>query len=124
MGKKILVVDDEPFVLRSLTYILNRNGYEALPAKDGAEALEAIKKYHPDLIFLDVMMPKLTGYEVCRRIRNNPEFKDVYIIMLTAKGQERDRKKGMAFGANEYITKPFSPSKVIHRVKELLTPEE
>ncbi len=120
MSKKILVVDDEPFVLRSLMFVLGKHGYETIAAKDGREALKMIEKEKPDLVFLDVMMPYLNGYEVCRKIRQDPQNDDLYIIMLTAKGQDRDRKKGLNVGANEFMVKPFSPSRVIQRVKEIL----
>lgn len=120
MAKKILVVDDEPFVVRSLTFVLGKHGYETLSARDGKQALKLVEEERPDLLFLDLMMPQINGYDVCRQIRSNPEWKDVYIIMLTAKGQERDRKKGLEAGANEFMVKPFSPSKVIERVKEIL----
>ncbi len=118
--KKILVVDDEPFILRSLTFILKKNGYEVDSATNGVEALEAILSGHPRLVFLDLMMPKKNGLEVCAEVRQNAELNDVHIIMLTAKGQEQDREKGLKAGANEYLTKPFSPSKVLTRVRELV----
>ncbi len=121
MSKKILVVDDEPFVLRSLTYVLAKNGYEAFTARDGEEALKLLQKMKPDIMFLDVMMPKCSGYEVLRRIRENPEFDSIYIIMLSAKSQERDREKSLALGANEFMTKPFSPSRILQRIQEILT---
>ena len=118
--KKILVVDDEPFILRSLTFILKKNGYEVDSATNGEEAIEAILSGHPRLVFLDLMMPKKNGLEICTEVRRNAELNDVHIIMLTAKGQEQDREKGLKAGANEYLTKPFSPSKVLTRVRELV----
>lgn len=117
---KILVVDDEPFILRSLTFILKKNGYDVDSATNGEEALEAILNGRPKLVFLDLMMPKKNGLEVCVEVRQNQELNDIHIIMLTAKGQERDREKGLEAGANEYLTKPFSPSKVLDRVRELV----
>lgn len=117
---KILVVDDEPFILRSLTFILKKNGYEVDSATNGKEAIEAILAGRPRLVFLDLMMPKKNGLEVCTEVRQNSELDDVHIIMLTAKGQELDREKGLKAGANEYLTKPFSPSKVLDRVRELV----
>ena len=122
--KKILVVDDEPFILRSLTFVLEKSGYETYTATDGNEALEMLDEVQPDLIFLDVMMPRLSGFETCRQIRSIEKFKDVHIIMLTAKGQEKDRIKGLAYGANEYMTKPFSPSKILERLKEIFAESE
>lgn len=120
MAKKILVVDDEPFIVRSLTFVLKKQGYETITATDGEEAVTKIQEEKPDLVFLDVMMPKKTGFEVCQEVRANPEMGDLYIIMLTARGQEADRERGLRLGVNEFMTKPFSPSKVIEKVKEVL----
>ena len=117
--KKILVVDDEPPVIRSLDFIFSREGYAVTKAEDGEKAIDLVKKSKPDLMFLDVMMPKKNGYEVCQEIKNNPSLKDIYIIILTAKGSESDREKGISMGADEVITKPFSPVKVVAKVKEL-----
>ncbi|GMU55081.1 MAG: hypothetical protein AMXMBFR33_42270 [Candidatus Xenobia bacterium] len=120
MGKTILVADDEPFVLRSLEFILKKEGYRVLTAVDGQEALEKALADRPDLLLLDIQMPRMDGNSVCRQLRDHPERKDVYIVMITAKGQEADRLNSLESGANEYITKPFSPRKVITRVKEIL----
>jgi len=120
MAKRILVVDDEPFIVRSLTFVLKKQGYETITATDGEEALAKIRHHKPDLVFLDVMMPKKNGYEVCQEVRANPEMSTVYIIMLTARGQEADRERGLRLGVNEFMTKPFSPSRVIERVKTVL----
>ncbi|MCE7871023.1 response regulator [bacterium CPR1] len=120
MGKTILVADDEPFVLRSLEFILKKEGYRVLTAVDGLEALEKALADRPDLLLLDIQMPRMDGNSVCRQLRDHPERKDVYIVMITAKGQEADRLNSLESGANEYITKPFSPRKVITRVKEIL----
>lgn len=120
MGKKILVVDDSPFIVRSLAFILKKHGYEIITATDGEEALAKIREERPDLVFLDVMMPEKDGYEVCREVRGNPEMGNPYIIMLTARGQEADRERGLRLGADEFMTKPFSPSQVIERVKAVL----
>ena len=118
-NKKILVVDDEPHLIRSLTFILAKEGYEVSIAVDGEEALKKISENKPDLIFLDIMMPKKNGYEVCEIIRKMPEFRDVYIIVLSAKGGDIDREKAFAMGANEFMTKPFSPMDVISKIKEI-----
>lgn len=118
--KRILVVDDEPHLIRSLTFILTREGYEIDMAGNGEEALEKIRLNKPDLIFLDIMMPKKNGYEVCETIRNDPELKDIYIIMLSAKGWDIDREKAMDTGANEFISKPFSPLEAVSRTKRAL----
>ncbi|MBK6940178.1 MAG: response regulator [Planctomycetes bacterium] len=119
--KKILVVDDEPFILRSLSFVLRREGYEVDEAKNGDEALDAIRATRPHLVLLDVMMPKKNGYEVLSEVKSDPELRSTYIIMLTAKGQEADRIKGMELGVDEYMTKPFSPMKIVERAKAVLT---
>ncbi len=120
MAKKILIVDDEPFILRTLTLVLKKQGYDTITATDGEEALLKIHEEKPDLVFLDVTMPHKDGYEVCRQVRANPESGNPYIIMLTARGQETDKEKGLRLGVNEFMTKPFSPSRVIERVKAVL----
>jgi len=118
--KKIMIVDDDPFVVRSLTFVLNKEGYDILTTTDGAAAMQKIMEIKPNLMLLDVMMPKKNGYEVCQEVKGNPDLSDIYIIMLSAKGQEADRQKGLSSGANEFITKPFSPMKVVERVKQVL----
>jgi DNA-binding response OmpR family regulator len=120
MSKSILVVDDEPNIVLSLEFLMEEAGYEVRTVSDGEEALRAIKEKLPDLILLDVMLPKLDGYEVCLAVRANPAWKDVRIIMLTAKGREVDQEKGLAFGADDYITKPFSTREVVSKVKTIL----
>ena len=118
--KKILIVDDEINVIKSLTFVLTKEGYDVSSAADGEEAMAKIKELRPNLVFLDIMMPKKNGYEVCQEVKNDPGLSDTYIIMLTAKSQEVDREKGLNAGANEFIIKPFSPIEVLGRVKELL----
>lgn len=120
MAKTILVADDEPFVLRSLEFILKKEGYRVLTAVDGQEALDKARAESPDLCLLDIQMPRMDGNQVCRQLRDDPERKNTYIVMITAKGQEADRQISLESGANEYFTKPFSPRKVITRVKEIL----
>ena len=120
---QILVVDDEPFILRSLTFVLRKQGFDVLEARDGEEAMLKIREHRPALVFLDVMMPRKNGYEVCDEVKRDPELASTYVIMLTAKGQESDRDKGLAIGADEYMTKPFSPSKITERVREILVTE-
>ena len=117
---KILVVDDAPFICRSLTFVLRKGNYEVLEARDGEEALDAIRTHKPDLVFLDVMMPKVNGFEVTQQIRSDAAFDDVKIILLTAKGQECDREVGREAGANDYLTKPFSPTKILDRARQIL----
>ena len=118
--KTILVVDDEPFILRALTFVLNREGYTTVSASNGEEAMQRMREIRPRLVFLDVMMPKKNGFEVCQEARADPELSKTRIILLTAKGQESDRAKGLAAGADEYMTKPFSPSEVLSKVREIL----
>ena len=118
--RKVLIVDDEPHILRSLGFILERAGLEVLEARSGGEALELALRERPDLVFLDIMMPELDGYEVCRRIKASKELASTYVIMLTAKGEEADRQRGIAAGADDYMTKPFSPSRAVERVKAAL----
>ena len=120
MPKTILVADDEPFVLRSLEFILKKEGYTVLTATNGQDAFDLATQQTPDLVFLDIQMPRMDGNTVCRNLRQHPERSGLYIIMITAKGQEADRLNSMESGANEFITKPFSPRKVVARVKELL----
>ncbi|MFO8010976.1 MAG: response regulator [Dehalococcoidia bacterium] len=117
---KILVVDDDPNLTRSVTFILQKEGYLVDTATNGEEAMEKIRNLKPRLIYLDVMMPKKNGYEVCQEIKTDINLNDVYVIMLTAKGQERDREKGMDMGADEFITKPFSPKFIVERTKAIL----
>jgi DNA-binding response OmpR family regulator len=116
---RILVVDDEPHLVRSLTFIMSREGYEVFTAVDGEEALRKAIEYKPDLMFLDIMMPRKNGYEVCESIRQMPEISKTYIIMLSAKGRELDKEKALSVGANEFMSKPFSPLAVVSRVKDI-----
>jgi DNA-binding response OmpR family regulator len=118
--RKILVVDDEPNVVRTLTFVLKKEGYEVAEAVNGEEALIKAREFKPSLMFLDVMMPKKNGYEVAVELKNEAGTRSIYIIILSAKGQEADKEKALSAGANEYMTKPFSPVAVISRVKELL----
>ena len=119
-GKRVLVVDDEPNILRTLTFVLKKEGYDVSSATNGEEAMAEVRSSKPDLIFLDIMMPKKNGYEVCQEIKGDSDLSDIHIIMLTAKGQDADREKGLSVGAEEFMTKPFSPIQVIGRVRELL----
>jgi DNA-binding response OmpR family regulator len=120
MSKRILVVDDEPSILLSLEFLMEQEGYDVYCATDGDEALQAIRDKKPDLILLDVMMPKRDGFEVCQTIRANPEWKEVRIIILTAKGREVDQEKGLALGADDYITKPFATQELVKKVRMVL----
>lgn len=118
--KRILVVDDEPHAIRALTFILKKEGYDIYSAINGEGAMARVRESKPDLMFLDVMMPKKNGFEVCQEIKGDPGLSDIYIIMLTAKGQEKDREKGLSLGADEFVTKPFSLTDIVARVRELL----
>jgi two-component system alkaline phosphatase synthesis response regulator PhoP len=123
---KILIVDDERYILHILDFSLGAEGFEVITAADGEQAVERSKADHPDLIVLDIMMPKMDGFEACRRIKSDPDTCDIPVIMLTAKGREVDKKRGREVGAEEYLTKPFSPAKLIERVQIVLgeTPPE
>jgi len=118
--KKVLVCDDEPYIIESVSYVVRKTGFEVLTAEDGEESLHVAKTAHPDLIFLDIMMPKLSGYEVCRRLKQDPATRGIYIIMLTARGQQEDEQKALELGADEFMTKPFSPRKMRVKLEEIL----
>ena len=120
MPHRVLVVDDEANILLSLEFLMKKAGYDVCTARDGEEALAEMRKARPDLVVLDVTMPKRNGFDVCEMIRANPEWKDVRVIMLTAKGRDVEREKGLAVGADDYITKPFSTREVVERVSEWL----
>ena len=118
--KKILIADDEPNILISLEFLMKREGYTVVLARDGQEALSVIAGERPDLVLLDVMMPIKTGFDVCHEVRANDALKDTLIVMLTAKGRDTDVAKGLALGANAYMTKPFSTRELVQKVAELL----
>ncbi len=119
----LVVIDDEPYALRAMSYLLTREGYEVVTASNGEEGLKRVQELKPPLVFLDIMMPQLDGYEVCQRIRSDPSLDGTYIVMLSAKGQQVDRERGLAQGANEYMTKPFSPREVVKRLAEIFSKE-
>jgi two-component system alkaline phosphatase synthesis response regulator PhoP len=122
MSTKILIADDEPNILISLEFLMKREGYEVVLARDGQEAIDAIARERPDLVLLDVMMPVKTGFDVCHEVRNSETLRDTLIVMLTAKGRDTDVAKGLALGANAYMTKPFSTRELVQKVKEMLEP--
>lgn len=124
MQKKILVVDDEPNIVLSLEFLMNQAGYAVSKAGDGNHALQILEEDPPDLILLDVNLPGRSGYEVCEAVRANPAWKGMLILMLTAKGRDVEREKGLALGADDYITKPFSTQEVVDKVQELLASRE
>lgn len=117
---KILVVDDEIYIVHILDFSLGMEGYEVLTALDGEQALEKVRAEHPDLVVLDVMMPKLDGYETCRILKADETTRHIPIILLSAKGRNADQKVGYDVGADDYITKPFSPRKLVDRINALL----
>jgi DNA-binding response OmpR family regulator len=116
----VLVVDDEPNIALSLEYLMKEQGFEVRVARDGEAALEALRERLPDVMLLDVMLPKRDGYEVCQTVRATPEWSKLRIIMLTAKGRSIEQEKGLALGADDYITKPFSTRQVIERVRQYM----
>ncbi len=116
----ILLIDDEPYILRSLSYLLTREGYQVETASNGEDGLARVRALRPPLVFLDIMMPRMNGYEVCEQIRQDPDLAGTHVIMLSAKGQQIDRERGLLGGADEYMTKPFSPREVAERVRVLL----
>jgi two-component system, OmpR family, alkaline phosphatase synthesis response regulator PhoP len=118
--KKILIVDDEPHVIRLLSFMLKKDGYDVATAENGEVGVIRAREIKPDLMFLDVMMPKMNGHEVCQTVRADPELSQTRIVMLTASGQEADRERGISLGVDEFITKPFSPRKVSQLVKDIL----
>lgn len=120
MSKKILIVDDEPNIVVSLEYLMKKEGFEIAVAADGDAALAQVDGFQPDLVLLDVMMPNKSGYEVCQQLRANPARAGIKIVLLTAKGRDIEVAKGMALGADAYVTKPFSTKELVARVKSLL----
>ncbi len=120
MTRRILIVDDEPNIVLSLEFLMQQSGYDVHTAVDGEQALEAIRTSPPDLILLDVNMPKINGYDVCATVRKNPGWQGIRILMLTAKGRDVEREKGLAMGADGYVTKPFATQEVVDKVQEIL----
>jgi DNA-binding response OmpR family regulator len=121
VSHRILIVDDEPNILISLEYLMKKEGYQVAVATDGEAALAQAADFLPDLVLLDVMMPKKSGFEVCQILRADPALAAVKIIILTAKGRETEVAKGLALGADAYVTKPFSTKDLVVRIKSLLT---
>jgi DNA-binding response OmpR family regulator len=120
VGASILVADDEPNIVLSLEFVLKQAGFRVRTVSDGEAALAAIVQELPDLLLLDVMIPGRDGYAVCQEIRGNPAWRNMRIIMLTAKGGEIQREKGLSLGADEYVTKPFSPRELVERIRRML----
>ncbi len=120
MAKKVLIADDEPNIVTALEFLLERNGYEVYIARDGEAALQLVEAHKPDLVLLDVMMPLKSGYEVCQRMRERVEWRNIKIVILTAKGRDVEVSKGLSIGADLYITKPFSTQELMAKINGLL----
>jgi DNA-binding response OmpR family regulator len=120
MSKKVLIVDDEPGIIVALQFLMEQSGYATMVAFSGEEAMEAVTRHHPDLILLDIMLPVVDGFEVCQRVRENPDWNDIRIVLVTALGSEANVTKGLDLGADAYVTKPFSNADLVAKVKELL----
>ncbi|MCU0373988.1 MAG: response regulator [Chitinophagaceae bacterium] len=116
----VLVVDDDPYILMSLEFLMRKNGFEVLVARNGTEAMDMLAARKPHLVVLDVMMPDVDGYEICRHIRNTGELAHTHVVFLSAKSSEADVQKGLLMGAARYITKPFSTRHLVKEVKQLL----
>jgi DNA-binding response OmpR family regulator len=117
---KILIVDDDPYILMSLEFLMKKNGYDVMIARNGTEALELLQKQIPKLVLLDIMMPDVDGYEICRRIKKTEKLKAVKVVFMSAKTKEADIQKGYDLGASLYITKPFSTRELVKQIHELV----
>lgn len=122
MSQKVLIVDDEPNIVAALEFLLEKNGYEVRVAANGEDALGQLDAFGPDLVLLDVMVPKVSGYEVCQRMRAQPRWRSIKIVMLSAKGREVEVSKGISLGADLYVTKPFSSAELVATIRDLLSP--
>lgn len=120
MSKKILIAEDEPNIVISLEFLMEQSGYEISTVTDGEEALRMAREFRPDLLLLDIMLPLRNGFEVCQLIREAPELNSIRIVMLTAKGRDTEIAKGLALGADAYITKPFATKELLDTIKRLL----
>lgn len=119
-AKSVLIVDDEPNIVLSLEFLMRQQGYDVRTAPDGEGALAEIERQPPDLVLLDINMPRMNGFEVCERVRANPRWRGVRILMLTAKGREVEREKGLALGADGYVIKPFATRELVEQVRGIL----
>lgn len=117
---KVLVVDDEEYIQHILNFSFGAEGYDVVTASDGEEGVNKAKDEKPDVIVMDIMMPKMDGYEACKQIKTDPQTKDIPVILLTAKGRDADRKLGSEVGADDYVVKPFSPGRLIERVEGIM----
>ena len=120
MGKRVLIADDEPNIVAALEFLLQRSGYAVHIARNGDEALKLVEQHKPDLVLLDVMMPLRSGYDVCRRMRENEAWRHIKVVMLSAKGRDVEVDKGLSLGADLYITKPFSTRELVAQIDALL----
>ena len=120
MSKKVLIADDEPNIVTSLEYLMQKSGYEVKTARNGEESLALVESFLPDLVLLDVMMPRKSGYEVCQQIRERTDWQHIKVVMLSAKGRESEVNKGLSLGADSYVTKPFSNQELITTIDALL----
>ena len=119
MTASILIVDDEPNITLSLEFLMRKAGFHVRVAADGDQALQRVREHTPDIVLLDVMIPRRDGFEICQTLRANPDWRGIYVIMLTAKGRDVEREKGLALGANDYVTKPFSTRDLVAHVKQV-----
>ena len=119
-SRKILIVDDEPNIVVPLQFLMEQNGYQVKIAESGEAAIDLMERFRPDLVLLDIMLPGVNGLEVCQMLREDPELKETKIVLVSALGRDVDMAKGMAMGADAYITKPFSNREIVARVNELL----
>ena len=122
--KRILIAEDEPSIVLSLEFLLTEAGYEVFTAVNGADALKLAEQHKPDLLVLDIMLPVVNGFEVCRTVRSTPAVRAMPILMLTARGREQEIAKGLALGANAYVTKPFATRELMSKIRELLGARE
>ena len=122
MPQKILIIEDDPATQRLVDYTLRREGFDVISASNGLEGLRKAREESPNLIILDVMLPGLDGFEICHRLRSEPETAGVLILMFSAKAQEIDKQTGMKVGADDYLSKPAAPAAIVSKVKELLEP--
>jgi DNA-binding response OmpR family regulator len=120
--KKVLVVDDDPYILMSLEFLMKKNGYDVMVARNGTEALDIVGKQLPDLVLLDITMPDVDGYEICRQIKKSARLKHTKVVFMSAKTKEADVQKGYDLGAALYVTKPFSTRELVKQIKGLLAP--
>ena len=123
MAKTVLIAEDEAYIVESLTFLLGRAGYEVKAVADGGEALDSLRGERPDLFILDIMMPTMNGFDVLRKLRGTPALEDLPVLVLTAKGQEADRRRMLDLGANDFVTKPYSNADLLARVRGLLGDE-